>query len=80
VSKFDHHCNWINNCVGKNNHLVFYVYIVSLLIYFITLVFLSFSFNENTLMRDDLEKQYSLLGEGFSMLMISPIQDLELAN
>lgn len=32
VERFDHHCPWINNCVGVNNHNSFLVFIVSLLI------------------------------------------------
>lgn len=35
VHNFDHHCPWLNNCVGKDNHLVFYAYITTLLVYFI---------------------------------------------
>jgi palmitoyltransferase ZDHHC13/17 len=32
VERFDHHCPWINNCVGINNHNPYLVFIGSLLI------------------------------------------------
>lgn len=30
VERFDHHCPWLNNCVGVNNHNSFLVFLVSL--------------------------------------------------
>ena len=28
VERFDHHCPWINNCVGVKNHSVFMVFLI----------------------------------------------------
>ena len=42
IADFDHHCNWINNCVGGGNHKYYYLYILTLDIYFWYLVVISF--------------------------------------
>ena len=31
IQNFDHHCNWLNNCVGKNNYSFFYILVFILL-------------------------------------------------
>jgi hypothetical protein len=37
VERFDHHCPWINNCVGIHNHNSFLVFIMTLLSILVTI-------------------------------------------
>jgi palmitoyltransferase len=41
VERFDHHCPWINNCVGINNHGYFYLYLVFTCLYALIIFFKS---------------------------------------
>ena len=54
IDRFDHHCQWLNNCIGKRNHFVFYLYILTLDIYFVVLICTCFLNYNVKLTRGDL--------------------------
>lgn len=39
VDRFDHHCHWLNTCVGAGNHLLFYAYLLSVWVYLLFNIF-----------------------------------------
>jgi len=38
IERFDHHCPWINNCVGIGNHHYFITFILSVLALLVTVL------------------------------------------
>ena len=42
VDRFDHHCPWVNNCIGKGNYAQFYIFVILQSLYLFTNLAISF--------------------------------------
>ena len=41
VERFDHHCPWVNNCVGKGNYAYFYLFVMTQSMYLFSVLLVS---------------------------------------
>jgi len=57
VERFDHHCPWINNCIGTWNHGYFLTFILFLYVYLILIIiFCTIKFESDTMATELLYK------------------------
>mmetsp|Transcript_17079 Transcript_17079/g.26423 ORF Transcript_17079/g.26423 Transcript_17079/m.26423 type:complete len:202 (+) Transcript_17079:735-1340(+) len=70
VERYDHHCPWINNCVGVNNHQYFIIFLSSLwvsnvLVFISSIVGLFYLYELPKLKKNELF--YDFLPEAFAL-------------
>ncbi|KAF2864385.1 Palmitoyltransferase akr1, ankyrin repeat-containing protein akr1 [Piedraia hortae CBS 480.64] len=61
VARHDHHCPWVDNCVGVNNHKQFILYVVALIVGIILFIQLTLAYLE--VLPPPLESSCSVLNE-----------------
>ena len=44
VSRFDHHCPWVDNCIGRGNIKRFYFFILTQLVYLLAIILACLTF------------------------------------
>lgn len=75
MHRFDHHCIWIDNCVGRDNFCPFFTYITTLLAYFASQIIFGLYFFVGSCLSE--EKDLSLVSQHpkYNVLLGHPADD-----